>query len=126
MRAAILCLAISAMAIPAAHAQQTTITRLDGTTISAEQIDQTMTKLITAAEVTGAGIAIIDHSKLAYLKAYGFRDREKNLPLTVDSVMSAASISKSAFAYLVMELVDQGVLDLDKPVYRSEERRVGK
>ena len=118
MKAAIVCLAISAMSIPAAYAQQATVTRLDGTTISAEQIDQTMTKLITAAEVTGAGIAIIDHSKLAYLKAYGFRDREKNLPLTVDSVMSAASISKSAFAYLVMELVDQGVLDLDKPVYQ--------
>jgi CubicO group peptidase (beta-lactamase class C family) len=70
-----------------------------------------------AAEVTGAGIAIIDHGKITYLKAYGFRDKEKNLPLTVDSVMSAASISKSAFAYLAMELVDKGVLDLDKPVY---------
>jgi CubicO group peptidase (beta-lactamase class C family) len=32
--------------------------------------------------------------------------------------MTAASFTKVAFAYLVMELVDQGKLDLDKPVYQ--------
>ncbi len=32
--------------------------------------------------------------------------------------MSAASISKVAFAYLAMQLVDEGKLDLDKPVYQ--------
>jgi CubicO group peptidase (beta-lactamase class C family) len=38
------------------------------------------------------------------------------LPLTPDSVMTAASLTKAAFAYLVMQLVDDGVLDLDKPI----------
>jgi CubicO group peptidase (beta-lactamase class C family) len=71
-----------------------------------------------AAEVTGAGIAIFNNGRLAYLKAYGFRDTQKNLPLTVDSVMSAASFSKVAFGYLVMKLVDDGALDLDRPVYQ--------
>jgi CubicO group peptidase (beta-lactamase class C family) len=70
-----------------------------------------------AADVTGVAIAIFNDGKVAYLNAYGFRDKEKNLPLTVDSVMSAASISKSAFAYLVMQMVDLRVIDLDKPVY---------
>jgi CubicO group peptidase (beta-lactamase class C family) len=98
--------------------QQSTVTRLDGSTISAAEIDATMARLMKAAEVTGAGIAILNHGKVAFVKAYGFRDKEKNLPLTVDSVMSAASISKVAFAYLAMELVDDGVLDLDKPVYQ--------
>jgi CubicO group peptidase (beta-lactamase class C family) len=98
--------------------QQSTVTRLDGSTISAAEIDATMARLIKAGEVTGAGVAILNHGKVAFVKAYGFRDKEKNLPLTVDSVMSAASISKVAFAYLAMELVDDGVLDLDKPVYQ--------
>jgi CubicO group peptidase (beta-lactamase class C family) len=52
------------------------------------------------------------------LKAYGARDKEKNLPLTVDSVMSAASFSKVAFGYMALELADEGLLDLDKPVYQ--------
>jgi len=99
-------------------AQQASVTRLDGSTISTAQIDATVTRLMQAAEVTGAGIAILNDGKIAYMKGYGFRDKEKNLPLTVDSVMSAASISKAAFAYLVMKLVDDKLIDLDKPVYQ--------
>jgi len=118
MRPTCLWLAMAMVGGSLAVGQQTTVTRLDGSTISAAEIDGKMTRLMKAAEVTGAGIAILNHGKVAYLKAYGFRDKEKNLPLTVDSVMSAASISKVAFAYLAMELVDDGVLDLDKPVYR--------
>src|SRR5215831_4233390 len=71
-----------------------------------------------AAEVTGVAITIVSDKKIAYQKAYGLRDTEKNLPLTLDSVMTAASFSKVAFAYLVMQLVDEKVIDLDKPVYQ--------
>jgi CubicO group peptidase (beta-lactamase class C family) len=99
-------------------AAQSTIKRLDGSTISQTEVDATVTRLMKSAEVTGAGIAIFNDGKVAYLKAYGFRDKENNLPLTVDSVMTAASFSKAAFAYLAMQLVEAGKLDLDKPVYQ--------
>src|ERR1700674_114333 len=95
-----------------------TIKRLDGSAISAIEIDQTMLRLMHAAKVTGAGIAILNDGKIAYLKTYGFRDLKKSRPLTPDSVMSAASFTKVAFAYMVMQLVQEGVLDLDKPVYQ--------
>jgi CubicO group peptidase (beta-lactamase class C family) len=107
---------LAVSALPAAA--QSTIKRLDGSTITPAEVDATVTRLMKAAEVPGTGIAIFNDGKVAYLKAYGFRDTEKNLPLTVDSVMTAASFSKVAFAYLVMQLVEEGKLDLDKPVYR--------
>jgi CubicO group peptidase (beta-lactamase class C family) len=69
-----------------------------------------------AAHVTGAGIALFHHGKVAYLKTYGLRDTEKNLPLTPDSVMTSASLSKTAFATMVMRLVQERILDLDKPI----------
>ena len=50
------------------------------------------------------------------MKAYGFRDKEHGLSLTPDSVMTRASFTKAIFAYLVMQLVDEGLLDLDRPV----------
>jgi CubicO group peptidase (beta-lactamase class C family) len=118
MRRTFLWIAIAMVTASIADGQPATVTRLDGSTIPAAEIDETMTRLMKAAEVTGAGIAILNRGKVAYLKAYGYRDKEKNLPLTVDSVMSAASISKVAFAYLAMELVDDGMLDLDKPIYQ--------
>ena len=109
---------VLAMATASLAVGQSTVTRLDGSTISVAEIDVTMARLMKAAEVTGAGIAVFHNGKLELLKAYGLRDKEKNLPLTVDSVMSAASFSKVAFAYLAMELVEEGKLDLDEPVYQ--------
>src|SRR6267142_2332701 len=92
-------------AVCVSQSSQNAVKRLDGSTTTEAEIDSTVTRLIKAAEVAGAGIAILNDGKISYLKAYGFRDKEKNLPLTVDSVMSAASFTKVAFAYLVMELV---------------------
>jgi CubicO group peptidase (beta-lactamase class C family) len=99
-------------------AQEKTFARLDGNTIQQAQIDETVKKLMAGAEVPGVGLALFDHGKISYLAAYGVRDKEKNLPLTVDSIMSGASFTKVAFSYLVLELVDQRILDLDKPVYQ--------
>jgi len=108
-------------AVPA-MGQQTVVNqdqekRLDGSAITAKQIDETMTRVMKAAEVPGVGLAILNGGKVLYLKGYGLRDKEKNLPMTPETVMSAASFSKVAFADLVMQLVDKGELNLDKPVY---------
>lgn len=94
------------------------IKRLDGSSISGAEIDATVMRLMRAAKVTGVGIALFNDQKPVYLKAYGYRDREKALPLTPDSVMSGASFTKVAFAYLVMQLVQERVIELDEPVYQ--------
>jgi len=99
-----------------AFAAQSSVVRPDGSTITASQIDQTVNELIQRAHVTGAGIAIFHRDKIEYLKAYGVRDAEKGLTLTTDSVMTSASLSKAAFATVVMRLVQENVLDLDKHI----------
>ena len=110
--------ALAALVLICTSLSAQTVERLDGTTISAAEIDATVTRLMQAAEVPGVGIAIFNEHKIAYMKTYGLRDKEKSLPLTPDSVMTAASLTKSAFATMVMDLVEQGVVDLDKPVYQ--------
>jgi len=100
-----------------AFANAAEVKRLDGSTIGGAEIDGTVTRLMSAAKVPGLGLAILNDGRIVCLKAYGFRDVEKRRPLTQDSVMSAASFSKVAFAYMVMQLVQEGRLDLDKPVY---------
>jgi CubicO group peptidase (beta-lactamase class C family) len=107
---------VLAAATPVA-AQHSELRRLDGSSIKPFEVDGAVTRLMEAAEVTGLGLAVFDQGKIAYLKAYGVRDKEAGSPLTVDSVMSGASFSKVAFAYMVMQLVDKGTLNLDEPVY---------
>ena len=94
------------------------VERFDGTTITPAEIDATVSRLMQAGHVTGIGIAILNQDEVAYLRSYGYRDKANKLALTPDSVMSAASFTKVAFAYLVMQFVDAGIFDLDKPVYQ--------
>jgi len=73
------------------------------------EIDRTVNRLIDAAKVTGIGIGILNNRQLVFLKAFGSRDVAGKLPLTPDSVMTAASYSKSTFAVMVMQLVQEGI-----------------
>ncbi len=106
----VLCAAIHAIS-------QQPIRRLDGTTISPADIDITVTRLMKAGEVPGLGLAVINDGKIVYLKGYGYRDVEKKLPYDPDNtIVYAASFTKVAFAYTVLQLVQDKVLDLDKPI----------
>ncbi|MBC8166010.1 MAG: beta-lactamase family protein [Bryobacteraceae bacterium] len=60
-------------------------------------------------------VAVIDRGKVAYVQAYGSRNA-KGEPLTKDTVMYGASLTKTVFAYTVLQLVDQGKLKLDTPI----------
>jgi CubicO group peptidase (beta-lactamase class C family) len=90
---------------------------IDGRAHTPAEIDATITHVMQGAEVPGLALALINNGKVAYLKAYGIKSMSPNEPLTVNTVMVAASLTKVAFAYLVMKLVDDRVIDLDKPVY---------
>ena len=107
---------VVAFATSLARAEQNSIPRPDGGKIAPAEIDSTVQRLMQAAHVTGAGVVLFHDGKVVYLKAYGLRDVEKNLPLTPDSVMTSASLNKAAFATVVMRLVQAGALDLDKPI----------
>ena len=110
--------AVLACALASADAAERRITRLDGSRITTTEIDGTVQRLMQAGRVTGVGLAILNDRRVAYLRAYGERDAKKHLPLTIDSVMTAASFTKSTLAFLVMQLVQERTLDLDTPVQR--------
>src|SRR5262249_13318822 len=84
-------------------ARPTTLHRLDGTALTPARVDSLVVRLMSAAQVTGVGIAMLQDGSVAYLHAYGQRDVAKRLALTPNSVMTSASLSKAAFATLVMQ-----------------------
>ena len=93
-----------------------TTAHADPTPLRGPALDQEVARLMQAAHVPGLALAVIENGKVVHLKAYGQRDLERQLPLTVDTVMYAASITKAAFTYATLSLVDQGKLDLDTPI----------
>jgi CubicO group peptidase (beta-lactamase class C family) len=78
-------------------------------------IDAQVNKVMAATHAHGLALAVIDHGKVGYVHAYGIRNA-KGDPLTTDTVMYGASLTKMVFAYHVMQLVDQGKLNLDTPI----------
>jgi CubicO group peptidase (beta-lactamase class C family) len=78
-------------------------------------IDGEVGKIMQQTKANGMAVAVIDHGKVIYVNAYGIRNA-KGDPLTKDTVMYGASLTKTVFAYTVMQLVDQGKLDIDKPI----------
>ena len=93
------------------------IKKLDGRSLSFTDIDKTISELMNAAEVTGLCLTIINDNKIAYIKTYGYKNKEKNELIDTSTIFYAASFSKAVFAYIAMQLVQEGVLDLDKPIW---------
>ncbi len=81
-----------------------------------ELIDIEAKRLMASEDVKGLAIAVIDGGKIRHVAAYGYRNVEKQLPLTTGTVMYGASLTKALTAYYVLQLVDEGRLDLDRSI----------
>ncbi|MEO1336562.1 MAG: serine hydrolase domain-containing protein [Myxococcota bacterium] len=90
--------------------------RADGVALTTAEIDLRIESLMAAADVIGLGVALLDHTGVRYLKAYGMADVARGRRLDPDTVMYGASLTKAAFAYAVMTLVDEGRVELDRPI----------
>jgi CubicO group peptidase (beta-lactamase class C family) len=84
--------------------------------IPSEAVDATVNRLLAAAHVPGLALAIVNDGEIVLAKGYGYRNIEKGEPMTADTIMAGASFTKSAFALAVMQLVDEGKLELGRPV----------
>ena len=104
--------------IPATPPQADFVTRLDGRKLALAEVDRQVRSAMDAAAVVGLALAVINDRQVVYQKAYGWRDAARRLPLRTDTSMYGASFTKAAFAHLVMQLVDEKVIDLDRPIQR--------
>jgi CubicO group peptidase (beta-lactamase class C family) len=80
-------------------------------------IDPHIVKLMDTAHVTGLCLGIVQDNRVAYIKGYGYKNKAAGTMNDTATCFHGASFSKAVFAYLVMELVDSGVIDLDRPLY---------
>jgi CubicO group peptidase (beta-lactamase class C family) len=71
---------------------------------------------VSKGTIPGAVVLIARHGKLAYLEAFGFRDREKQLPMAADSIFRIASMTKPMVSVAIMMLAEEGRLRLVNPV----------
>ncbi len=73
-------------------------------------------RIMQAFAVPGVGIAVVDGGEVVWSRPFGVTNALTRAPVDARTVFETASLSKPVFAYLVLQLVDQELLDLDRPL----------
>lgn len=67
-------------------------------------------------KVMGLSIALVDEKGIVWAEGFGYADKARNLKATPETLYRIGSISKPMTATAVMRLVEQGQIDLDRPI----------
>jgi serine-type D-Ala-D-Ala carboxypeptidase/endopeptidase len=94
-----------------------TIVRLDKTEITAINLDKKIKTLMKIANVQGLAVTVFNNNKPVYKKSFGYKNILTKELINNKTNFYGASLSKPVFAVMVMQLVEKGILDLDKPLH---------
>jgi CubicO group peptidase (beta-lactamase class C family) len=100
--------------------------QVNGRVIKIKDLNRQIEGILDTASLAGLSFAVIDHNKVVFFNTYGYKEfyRSKNGSLkgkgkvNKRTIFEACSLSKSFFVFAVYRLVDQGILDLDVPLYQ--------
>ena len=81
--------------------------------------DAYMEKVLKDWNGPGIGVGIVMNDKLVFAKGYGYRDYEKKLPITSNTLFPIASNTKLFTAVAAGFLVEEGKLTWNRPIRES-------
>lgn len=79
-------------------------------------IDAIMEKILKDRKAAGFAVAVIEKNKIIYSKGFGYRDYDKKIPVTPNTLFPIGSCTKSFTSLLIGLLNKEGKLEYDKPV----------
>src|SRR5262252_8730679 len=82
---------------------------------SLPNVDTVFTQAVRSKKLPGVVAAAATDKGTLYEKAFGVRELGKPAPMTLDTVVWIASMTKALTATAAMQLVEKGKLSLDQP-----------
>jgi CubicO group peptidase (beta-lactamase class C family) len=89
---------------------------------SPSRAESFLRQVLDESAATALSVAVVRGLDVVFQRSIGVVDKKSNKLVDEQTVFRTASLSKPVFAYLVMRLVDEDVLDVDRPLYRYLER----
>ena len=77
-----------------------------------QAIEDIMRQEVESGRIAGAGYLLIQGGRERYFGTWGYADRERQLPISRDTIFRLFSMTKPITAAAVMLLVERGRLDL--------------
>src|SRR5579884_4042390 len=86
----------------------------------ADMIDESEMKtrineILNRWPTVGMAVGVVRNGSLEFFYGHGLADIASNIPITEDTVFRIASITKTFTAIAIMQLWEQGLIDLDAP-----------
>jgi CubicO group peptidase (beta-lactamase class C family) len=78
-----------------------------------QQLTADIEALRASANIPGVAVAIVKDNHIVYSNGFG---QHNDKTLSPETQLEVASLSKPVFAYTVLKLCEQGILDLDRPL----------
>lgn len=89
---------------------------LNGWVRESGKADFTLAERMAYYHVNGVSIAVINNFRVDWARGYGWADKNRQQPVTVNTVFQAGSVSKTVNAIALMQLVQEGKLQLDQDI----------
>lgn len=86
------------------------------TTETKPDLDTLLPLLMTRHRVPGVSVVAIENHRIAWERHFGARQAGQGALVTADTRFEAASMTKPLAAHAALKLVEQGRLDLDRPL----------
>ncbi len=83
-----------------------------------KRLDQFIEQIMKVTNVPGVAVAVTDREKLLRVSTYGFADVAAQTPVTPEMLFEIGSIGKSFTSIALLQLREEGQLDLHEPVTR--------
>ncbi len=80
------------------------------------RITATVTADVERGAIPGAVLAIARGGRVAYAEAIGYRDKDANATMRLDTIFRIASMTKPMVSVAAMQLAEEGRLDIGAPV----------
>ena len=86
------------------------------------QLEETIPQLMERSAVAGFSVTLMVDAEVIWSQGFGFANQDSRALITPGTVFEVGSLSKPVFAYAILNLCAQGVLDLDTSLasYLSE------
>jgi CubicO group peptidase (beta-lactamase class C family) len=82
-----------------------------------EGIDPMIEQALKDYQIPGLAVGVVVDGHVVYAKGFGYRDAEKKLPVDPKTLFAVGSITKAFTTFVAGNLVDEGLIAWDQPVF---------
>jgi CubicO group peptidase (beta-lactamase class C family) len=92
------------------------MTRVRHGWVPGKDVIEEIPRVMELGGLPGLAMAALDRGSLAWQQTFGVADAQTRAPVHPDTLFEGASTSKPVFAYGVLQLVERGIIELDRPL----------